>query len=561
MRLPFRLTSLTATVLGLALACGASAYNARPKLVVIIVIDQFRADYLDRYHDQFAEGGFRTFLDHGAWFVNCNYDYANTRTAPGHATLFTGAYTIGHGIGANEWWDAQKKRMVTSVEDDKTQLLGVSGNLTGASPHNLLSDTLGDELKLATQGKSRVFGVSLKDRAAVLPAGYAGDAAYWIDHETGTWVSSTYYRADLPAWVKEFNGSNRATKYWDREWKDTDGTVLGTTAHRKTKKGAEAGFYDVVGPTPFANDYEFEFAKELVLYEKLGAGETTDLLIVSLSGNDILGHRIGPDTPQMKNMALTIDRQLAEFFTFLGHQVGLANIWMALSADHGVSPIPSYAKQLRLPGENLNDEKLLSEINAAIGSKVGSSAKAHYVKELDYPLAFLDQTAFPLRMKEEDAEQAAGEAMQKIGLRGYYTRSQLAQGKVPPSALGRKYLNSFSPYGGWYVLGVPAPFSIGGLAGTDHATPYTYDTHVPLVFYGFPFQPGVYRTAAQPIDLVATFASLLGINAPAAATGRVLVEALAPTSRSPGTSSPESTPPKSKSSPENAAPVPTGGSH
>ena len=303
MRLPFRLVSLTATVLLLALACGASAYNARPKLVVIIVIDQFRADYLDRYHDQFAEGGFRTFLDHGAWFVNCNYDYANTRTAPGHATLFTGAYTIGHGIGANEWWDAQKKRMVTSVEDDKTQLLGISGNLPGASPHNLLSDTLGDELKLATQGKSRVFGVSLKDRAAVLPAGYAGDAAYWIDHETGTWVSSTYYRADLPAWVKEFNGSNRTTKYWDREWKDTDGTILGTTAHRKTKKGAEAGFYDVVGPTPFANDYEFEFAKELVLYEKLGAGETTDLLIVSLSGNDILGHRIGPDTPQMKNMA------------------------------------------------------------------------------------------------------------------------------------------------------------------------------------------------------------------------------------------------------------------
>ena len=243
--------------------------------------------------------------------------------------------------------------------------------------------------------------------------------AYWIDHDTGTWVSSTYYRADLPSWVKEFNGSNRAAKYWDREWKDTDGTLLSTTAHRKTKKGAEAGFYDVVGPTPFANDYEFEFAKELVLYEKLGTGDTTDLLIVSLSANDILGHRVGPDTPQMKNMALTIDRQLSEFFTFLGHQVGLANIWMALSADHGVSPLPSFAKKLRLPSENLDDGKLLAEINAAIGVKLGSSAKAQYVRELDYPLAFLDQTVFPSRIKEEEAEQAAGEAMRKVGLRGF----------------------------------------------------------------------------------------------------------------------------------------------
>src|ERR1039457_3678497 len=180
-----------------SLAAFASAYNAHPKLIVIIVIDQFRGDYLERYHDQFVEGGFRVFLERGAYFTDCNYDYANTRTAPGHATLFTGSYTSGHGIVANEWWDPQKKKLVTSVEDDATKLVGIDSTGPGASPHNLLSDTLGDELKLATSGKARVFAISLKDRAAILSAGFSGDAAYWIDPKSGDWITSTYYRPDL----------------------------------------------------------------------------------------------------------------------------------------------------------------------------------------------------------------------------------------------------------------------------------------------------------------------------------------------------------------------------
>src|SRR5215469_5428007 len=175
----------TAVVVGVVVAlslpvwCRASAYSGHPKLVVVVVIDQFRGDYLERYRDQFGDSGFRMLLDRGAYFPNCNYNYANTRTAPGHATLFTGAYSNGHGIADNEWWDSKKKRLVTSVEDDATRLVGIDQNQPGASPHNLLADTLGDELKLATQGKARVFGISLKDRAAILPAGFAADGAYW----------------------------------------------------------------------------------------------------------------------------------------------------------------------------------------------------------------------------------------------------------------------------------------------------------------------------------------------------------------------------------------------
>ena len=506
----------------------ASAYNAHPKLVVVIVIDQFRGDYLERYHDQFGEGGFRLLLDHGANFTDCNYEYANTRTAPGHATLFTGAYSNGHGIAANEWWDPKKKRMVTSVEDDDTKLVGIAGDKPGASPHNLLADTLGDELKLATQGQSRVFSLSLKDRAAVLPGGFAADAAYWIDPKSGAWITSTYYRRDLPKWEQDFNTGNRSAKYWDRDWKNANGDVLRSTAHRKGKDGSDAGFYEVIGSTPFANEYELEFAKELIVYENLGAGQATDLLAISLSPNDILGHQVGPDSPEMAAMALALDRELADFFNFLGHQVGLANMWIALSADHGISALPDTAKKLRIPAANLDAGKLEAQINAALSAKFSPARAASYIK-LDYPVAWLDQNAFATaHVKEHDAEAAVGEVMKQAGLRDYFTKSQLAEGEVPDTALGKKFLHSYSPEGGWYVLGVPQPYTVGSSRGTDHASPYTYDTHVPLTFYGLPFRTGTYRTHAEPVDLAVTLASLLGINAPTHAVGRVLTEALAP---------------------------------
>lgn len=519
-------------IIGLPVFSSASAYNGHPKLVVVIVIDQFRGDYLERYRDQFGDAGFRFLLERGAYFPNCNYNYANTRTAPGHSTLFTGAYSNGHGIADNEWWDPKKKRIVTSVEDDETKQVGVSGGKTGASPHNLLADTLGDELKLATQGKARVFGVSLKDRAAVLPAGFAGDGAYWIEPKSGAWITSTYYRDEVPKWVEDFNAT-RASKYWDREWKDAQGTVLRSTAHRTGKDGSEAGFYEVIGSTAFGNEYEFEFAKELIVYENIGRGPATDLLSVSLSPNDILGHQVGPDSPEMQQMALDLDRQLADFINFLGHQIGLANVWIALSADHGVSSLPDAVKKLHIPAANLDATQLEAEINRAITARFSPGHPAAYVK-LDYPLAWLDENAFiAVHVRERDAEAAVGEAMKQGGSRSYYTKSQLAEGEVPNTALGRKYLNSYSPEGSWYVMGVPDIYTVGPGRGTDHTSPYTYDTHVPLAFYGLPFQPGTYRTSVEPVDLAATLASLLGINAPTHAVGRVLTEALAPARRGP----------------------------
>jgi predicted AlkP superfamily pyrophosphatase or phosphodiesterase len=502
-------------------AASAAAYNARPKLVVVIIIDQFRPDFVERAHDQLAPAGFRLLMERGAWFTGCYYDYANTETAPGHATLFTGAYSDAHGIAANNWWDARARRMVGSVFDASVRQIGVAGD--GASPHNLLSDTIGDELKLATDGKARVFAVSLKDRAAILPGGFAANGAFWIDHATGTWVSSTFYMQQLPGWVQKFNAAGKAEAYWNREWKDAGGAVL-----RKTTRGTPPDFYETVGATPWGNDYELDFARELITQEKLGEGPVTDFLSVSLSAPDILGHKVGPNSEQHKAMVLELDRQLADFFSFLGQRVGLANVWIALSADHGIAPVPAYAHNLRLPAETLSSDKLKADVNTAIASRL--RRPGDYVVGREGGYVFISESAFSAGgiSQEGEAERMVGEALLQLGQRSYFTRAQLAAGNVSHDDTGRQLLHSYSNYGGWYVVAIPPPFTFfwDNRTGTTHGSWYRYDQHVPLAFFGLPFQTGVYRGHSEPVDLVMTLASLLGTNPPARAAGRVLTEAL-----------------------------------
>jgi hypothetical protein len=256
----------------------------------------------------------------------------------------------------------------------------------------------------------------------------------------------------------------------------------------------------------------------------------------------------------MQAMVLATDRQLAGFFEFLGHQIGLANMWIALSADHGIAPLPKVAAGLHLPAANLHSEKMRAQLNDALSTRF--SHPAEYVKAIDYPVAWLNSDAFTaLKMKEEDAERAVGEGLKQAGMRASYTRWQLEQGDVPNTEMGLKYLHSYSPLGGWYVLGVPPPYTIGFIGGTDHATPYTYDTHVPLALYGLPFQPGTYRTHSEPVDLAVTLASLLGINAPTHAIGRVLTEALAPVHRADSSSRPNLKGPRRGKPPDRIQPV------
>ncbi len=523
--------------------CRASANDGRPRLIVLIVIDGQRADALERQRSSFVENGFRLFLERGAYFANCHYNHAATWTSAGHGTLLTGAQPSAHGMAANYWWDARRQRAATPVDDDATRLLGLSGKdaAHGSSPRNLLASTLGDELKLATGGKSRVFAVSLKDTAAAISGGHSADAAYWIERDHGAFVSSSYYMDALPIWVKAFNDGPHNEKLWNLEWKDEAGTALRST-QREGRADTETKFYYIVGATPFANQYLFDFSRELVVNEKLGSGPATDLLVISLSANDILLHAVGPNAPEAAAMVRATDRQLAGFAEFLGEQIGLAHVWMVLTADHGFEPAAEYARRFRLKAGHLPYRKQVQErLNERLSQSLSSGTPRNYVNLFRDHVAFASAEAFAQAgiHDEAEAERRVGEALLQTGsFRGYYTRAQIASGSLPRDELARRYTNSYLNYGGWYVIGVLPPYHAGEAdirAGTgepftynNHGSPYAYNTHVPLALYGLPFRPGTYRTRSQPADLAVTLSTLLGITPPSHSSGRVLHEALGP---------------------------------
>ncbi len=536
-------------------AAAAQVYEGRPKLIVVVVIDQFRGDYLNRYRSQFKGRGFRLFMDEGAWFTDCYYDYANTKTAPGHATLGTGAYSDGHGIDSNEFWDASRsdERKVSSVEDERYQLVdlpaasipanapGAPANaatfLIGSSPRNLRATTLGDELRLATQGHAKVFGVSLKDRASILPAGQSANGAFWIDTASGQFTTSTYYMEHLPEWARDFNASGRIAQ-----------------AAREAQVEGTTQFYELVGRTPAANRYELDFAKALIAGEKLGQSGVTDLITVSLSANDIQGHQFGPDSDSEGQMVLSLDQDLGGFFSWLNQAVGLKNVWLALSADHGVAPVPGEAAKLGIHAAPVDMQKVYAELNARLNARYSSQGKTEYIKPgPDLPYVVLNKQAFEkVKVDEKTAEEAVASLLPELvatlspkpdgtlplqhrlppapQVAGVYTRLDLAHGQLPPSELGRLLAHSYAEHGNWYVmlLGAYQMEGTSAFAGTTHFSPWSYDRHVPLAFYGMPFVPGEYHERVAPVDLAVTFASLAGVNQPSAAVGRVLVEALKP---------------------------------
>lgn len=534
----------------------AQVYAGKPKLIVIVVIDQFRGDYLNRYRSEFKGRGFRLFMDEGAWFTDCYFDYANTKTAPGHATLGTGAYSDGHGIESNEWWDASRsnEHKVSSVEDERYQLVDLPAGsipanapgapasaakfVIGSSPLNLRATTLGDELRLATQGRAQVYGISLKDRAAILPAGQSANGAFWIDNSSGQFTTSTYYMEHLPEWARAFNAGGRIAQ-----------------AEREAKVEGTTQFFELVGRTPAANSYELDFAKALITGEKLGQSGVTDLVTISLSPNDIQGHQFGPDSEFEGQMVLSLDHDLDSFFGWLDQAVGLKNVWLALSADHGIAPVPGEAAKLGIHAAAVNMQTVYAEVNAKLSARYSPQAKADYLMPgPDLPYVVLDKQAFQKAgVDEKAAEEAVATLLPEVvaGLApkpdgplplqhrltpapqvaGVYTRLALAHGQLPPTEWGRLLAHSYAEHGNWYVMLLLSAYQMEGssaFAGTTHFSPWSYDRHVPLALYGAPFLPGEYHNRVAPVDLAPTFASLAGVNQPSAAVGRVLTEALKP---------------------------------
>jgi arylsulfatase A-like enzyme len=514
----------------------ADAYDARPKLVIILVFDQFRGDYLDRYRAEFkAKNGWNLFLKQGAHFTDCYYDYANLVTAAGHATIGTGAYTDGHQIPLNEWYERSPDgtlRQVSSVADDRFKLVGAPAgtmDLTGASAHREMATTLGDELVLATQGHARVYGVSMKDRAAILTSGHATNGAFWVDHETGQWVTSTYWMKELPQWAKDFNAGNH-------------------TADARAKSHVPQGsFYEIVGRTAASVQYQLDFAQTLIDAEKLGANPAgvTDMITISVSSTDINGHAFGPDDPSQEALIVQSDALLDAFFTHLDQTIGLKNILIAVTGDHGVATSQKAGDVDHMPVLDFSPAMFTKPLEAMLEAKYPLKDKGVYILQMDNPYLLLNREAFEAAgLSEETAENTTASMLKQVFasfrdskdmevdreppvLTHVYTIKQMREGPLPDTQYSRLIAHSYSPYVGWalHINFAPYQFPWKG-SGTTHFTANSYDRHVPLEFFGEPFLPGTYHTMVAPVDIAATFASLLRINRPSAAVGRSVTEAL-----------------------------------
>ncbi len=529
----------------------ATSSPKKVRLVVGIVIDQFRADYLNRFSDQFGEGGFKRLLNGGAVFTNANYIHVPTYTACGHATFMSGASPSMSGIIGNEWYDRTAGRRITSVNDDKTKLLGGRDGASGMSPHRLLGSTIGDEMKLATAGQAKVIGVSLKDRSAILPAGKRPNGAYWFDLSTGNFVSSTYYFNDLPDWVKAFNRDHHSFTYFGKKWdrllpesayarsepddasyeKSSYGTKFPYTINGGEEKPGTK-FLNQFEASPFANDHLANFAKTAIENEKLGADDVTDLLTISFSANDLLGHAMGPYSQEVQDMTLRTDRTLAELFSYLDKQIGPDQFVIALTADHGVAPVPEQVQKLGYGGKvepRQINEAITNSLNQRFGEDKWIVQTANGAFQTVNGNVYLDESTIERRkLNIADVEAAASQAVLKLdGINAVFTRTQILAGNMPDTLIARSVSFGFHPKRNGNLVIITEPFFfIGEGITTTHGSPYKYDSHVPVIFYGAGIAAGKYPGVSSPADIAPTLASLLNLETPSNSIGRILTEAI-----------------------------------
>ena len=512
------------------------SFPNRPKLVVVLVIDQFRYDYLMRFRPFFVKGGFNRLLEGGAVFTDCRYDYATTITGPGHATLLTGAYPNVHGIIENDWYDRDRHRNVYCVEDLSTHMVANREKASPSpafSPRNLTASTLGDELRMATDFRAKAVSISLKDRAAVLMGGYTPSAAYWYDVGSGRFVTSTYYMPALPAWVDKFNQQTPVKQFCGKEWQalaetpGADGKVLSEFAPSPGETCPDPKFLGWIDNTPYMNQIELAFAADAVRSEHLGQGAETDLLTLSLSVNDYIGHEFGPYSPEVADTTLRTDRYLAAFFEDLDKQVGLGNVWIAFSADHGVSPSPAFVQEHKLGIGMVQPSAILSAAEKALTEAFGAGP---WIEAQDEIYLYLNRDTLKKRnVPESKAEEVAAQAAaSQADVAAAFTRTQFLTGSLPNSPIARKAANSFNSRRSGDVFLVLMPYAVpsSSATSTTHGTPWNYDSQVPLIFWGSAFKPGFYASPCEPIDLAATLAARLGLTQPSGTQGKPLASSL-----------------------------------
>ena len=552
----FRLGLLFALTLNVAVVHAADPAPVKPSLVLVLTIDQFRGDYLNRFREHFVPGGLKLLLDEGANFVDCRYRHAVTKTAAGHAVVLTGVHANVHGIINNAWVDRESLKRVNCVDDDSVQILGreddrgaarLPGTTTpiGASPRRLLATTVGDELKLTRGSRSKVIGISSKDRSAILLAGKLADAAYWMDK--GRIVTSTHYMKELPAWVRAFNEAGRVDSFFGKTWdrllpaaaydalqgpddvagESTDFS-MGRTFPKRITGGADkisAAYYEAFENTPYKSEVLLDFARTTVENENLGGRGVTDVLCLSFSVNDTVGHNYGPDSHEVMDITLRTDRMIADLFAFLDRRIGLKNCTILLTADHGIAPIPERVKALsaNFSAGRVDNVRLLKTCEAALDRAFGPLSEGrHWLIVDESNLLFMRDVLKEKNIAPAVAEKVVRDALLTVDfVEAAFTRTEMAEGKVSGTFAAATLL-SFNRERSGDLYYQPKPYWLDRKTGTNHGSPYSYDTHVPLIFYGVGVKPGNYTERVGVDDIAPTLANLLGIMRPPLSQGRVL---------------------------------------
>jgi len=534
----------------LALISGPLFSQNQPKLVVGIVVDQMRQEYLYRYESKFGENGFKRLMNEGFMLKNAHYNYVPTETGPGHASIYTGTTPSIHGIVGNDWYDRTSKTNVNCVSDENQKTVGAEAG-GAVSPWRMLSTTITDELKLSTQQRAKVVGVSIKDRGAALPAGHTPDGAYWYDGRNGNMITSTYYKQKLPDWVTKFNGQKLADKYLNQEWNTLlpvnqyvesapddspyEGRWKGKNKpvfpYNLAELRKQMGEFSLLAMTPFGNNLVADFAKAALLGENLGKDDITDFLAVSFSSTDAVGHAMGPDAVEVEDVYLRLDKTLEEFFTFLDKEVGKGAYTVFLTSDHGVAHVPQYLKDLRIPAGYFRPAYVKATLNEHLQKYFPNKL---LLEEVTSDQIYLNQSAFSEDPKSSGVdllvatELITNFLLSTEGVAQVYSTSTLRQVSTSdPGIRGNVVRGFYSKRCGDILFALePGWLAWGGVTGSTHGSGYSYDTHIPILFYGNGIKKGSSSQYHAITDIAPTLSVLLKIKFPSGCSGQPITEIL-----------------------------------
>lgn len=513
----------------------------RPKLVVGIMIDQMRWDYLYRFQDRFGPDGFRRLLNQGFSCENTFIPYTPTYTAVGHTSVYTGSVPAITGIIGNNWYRRDIKRNWYCTDDSTVAAVGSTSSAGKMSPRNMWTTTMTDELRLATNFKSKTIGVALKDRGAILPAGHSANAAYWFDNATGGWISSTYYMTELPAWVQQLNAKKLADQYMAKDWntlypietytqstgdvKAYEGKIRGedNSFPHTTSQIAEKDKYEAFRTTPGGNTLTFDMARAAIEGEQLGQRGATDFLAVSFSSTDYIGHAFGPNSIEVEDCYLRYDRELAAFLKYLDTKIGAGQYLLFLTADHAVAHVPGFMKENKLPGGTFDDEDVRKWINTNAEKKFG--VKSAIEKVINYQL-FVDFPALAAANVDETVfkKWAVNELRTHPAIMSAFDLHELP-GTPLPARIKEMVSNGYNHKlsGDIQFIFMPQWFD-GGPTGTTHGAWNPYDSHIPLLWYGWKIKQGKTNRETHMTDIAATVSALLHIQMPNGCVGEVIEE-------------------------------------